>query len=115
MNVNRVNRCKQLSQVIAVRLTAQEKQRLQETLSNFHIDEGCLSDDLRALFRKIHAISLRHKVARDMEIRERERQRERERAASCSVTPERDPEAFTDDEEERAYQEWISGLGSEDQ
>ena len=95
-----------LSHTLSIRLTDVQLRRLQSTLRNFGIKEGSMSDQLRALFKEVHLISLRH----------RDRLREAHvkiQAEAQAKIEEISHDEEIDEEEEEAYREWFNSLGSD--
>jgi hypothetical protein len=101
MNSKIVDREEQGSQVLSVRLTTKQFQRLQKTLRNFGINQGSMSDQLRLFFKEAHMISLRRK----RKLREPQVKIHEEDPLTGSL-------AVQDQEEEEAYEEWFNSLAS---
>ena len=93
-----VNREEQLSQVLSVRLTEKQLQRLQKTLKNFGINNGSMSDQLRKFLKEAYFISLR---------------RHRKQVETQVIIQKQNQIKEVDPEEEEAYEEWFNSLGSE--
>jgi Succinate dehydrogenase/fumarate reductase, flavoprotein subunit len=110
MPAETVNRDLQLSQVLSVRLTERQLQRLQKTLRNFGIQGGSMSDQLREFFRLLYWRSARYARERERIQKERERiQKERERERDRYLRG----EGETDVEEDLEYLRWLNSLGEE--